>query len=53
MAELENACCTPAAQATCCEPSDKATCCGEDHIDGCACCWTGKHPRRAGPGNGP
>ena len=24
MAELENACCAPAAQATCCEPEDKA-----------------------------
>ena len=37
MAELENACCPPAAQTTCCEPSDKATCCGEGHSDGCGC----------------
>jgi hypothetical protein len=30
MAELENACCSPEAQATCCEPADKADCCGTE-----------------------
>ncbi len=37
MAELETACCPPAAQATCCEPEDKATCCGDTHTAGCGC----------------
>ena len=37
MAELENACCAPAAQATCCEPEDKADCCGDRHSSGCGC----------------
>ena len=37
MAELENACCAPAAQATCCEPEDKTECCGDRHGSGCGC----------------
>jgi arsenite methyltransferase len=37
MAELENTCCSPAAQATCCDPSEKAGCCGEGHGDSCGC----------------
>jgi arsenite methyltransferase len=37
MAELENSCCTPAAQATCCEPSDKAACCSDSHTNRCGC----------------
>ena len=37
MAELENACCAPAAQATCCEPEDKTECCGDRHSSGCGC----------------
>jgi len=37
MAELENDCCTPAAQASCCEPEDKAACCAEGHGTGCGC----------------
>ncbi len=37
MAELENSCCTPAAQASCCDPSEKASCCGESHGDACGC----------------
>jgi len=37
MAELENTCCTPEAQATCCEPSDKSACCGDSHAAGCGC----------------
>jgi arsenite methyltransferase len=38
MAELENACCTPAAQSTCCAPDDKAPCCGDIHgSPGCGC----------------
>ena len=37
MAELNNDCCTPAAQETCCEPSDKASCCGDSHPSGCGC----------------
>jgi len=37
MAELENACCAPAAQATCCGPEDKAECCGDRHGSGCGC----------------
>jgi arsenite methyltransferase len=37
MADLENACCTPAAQATCCEPAAKADCCGDSHGSGCGC----------------
>jgi SAM-dependent methyltransferase len=37
MAELENTCCTAAAQATCCEPEDKAACCGEKGSGGCGC----------------
>jgi arsenite methyltransferase len=37
MAELENRCCTPAAQASCCEPDDKASCCAESHGNGCGC----------------
>ena len=37
MAELENRCCAPDAQANCCEPSDKETCCGDAHADGCGC----------------
>ena len=35
MAELNNSCCAPEAQASCCEPEDKAGCCG--HGDGCGC----------------
>jgi ubiquinone/menaquinone biosynthesis C-methylase UbiE len=35
MAELDNRCCTPEAQATCCESEDKAACCG--YGDGCSC----------------
>jgi SAM-dependent methyltransferase len=35
MAELENGCCTPAAQATCCDSAEKGGCCGERHADGC------------------
>jgi len=37
MAELENSCCTPAAQASCCDPADKASCCGDRHAAGCGC----------------
>jgi arsenite methyltransferase len=37
MAELENACCAPAAKATCCGPEDKAECCGDSHGSGCGC----------------
>ena len=37
MAELENDCCTPTAQASCCEPAENASCCGETHGDGCGC----------------
>jgi hypothetical protein len=37
MAELENACCTPADQATCCEPEAKVACCGESHGSRCGC----------------
>ncbi|MDQ6841390.1 MAG: hypothetical protein M3025_03065, partial [Actinomycetota bacterium] len=37
MAELENSCCTPAAQASCCDPADKASCCGDHHAAGCGC----------------
>jgi ubiquinone/menaquinone biosynthesis C-methylase UbiE len=37
MAELTNACCTPAAQAECCEPADKNACCGTHHAPGCGC----------------
>lgn len=37
MAELETACCSPAAQVSCCEPSAKAECCGETHGEGCGC----------------
>ena len=37
MAQLNTACCTPAAQETCCEPSEKASCCGASHDDGCGC----------------
>jgi len=37
MAELENSCCTPAAQATCCDPSEKSACCSDTHADGCGC----------------
>jgi hypothetical protein len=37
MAELESACCSPAAQQTCCEPDAKAACCGsEGGTCGCA-----------------
>jgi arsenite methyltransferase len=36
MAELENHCCSPAAQQTCCDSSDRAECCGQ-HSHGCAC----------------
>ena len=34
MAELNDTCCTPAAQETCCDPSDKASCCGESERRG-------------------
>jgi arsenite methyltransferase len=37
MAELENRCCTPAAQAACCDPGDKASCCGESDGGACGC----------------
>jgi SAM-dependent methyltransferase len=37
MAELTNACCETAAQATCCEPSEKDACCGQSHVAGCGC----------------
>ena len=37
MAQLENACCAPAAQANCCEPEDKTECCGDRHGSGCGC----------------
>ncbi len=37
MAELENQCCTPAAQETCCEPDANASCCGESHGSDCGC----------------
>ncbi len=47
MAELENSCCTPAAQATCCEPSEKASCCGDAHGEGCGCA-AGAAPASAG-----
>jgi arsenite methyltransferase len=46
MAELENQCCTPAAQADCCEPADKASCCGESHGNRCGCA-TGAAPATA------
>ena len=35
MAELDDPCCTPEAQASCCEPEDRSDCCGHD--DGCGC----------------
>ena len=37
MAELNEACCTPAARDTCCEPAEKDACCGGSHGDGCGC----------------
>jgi arsenite methyltransferase len=37
MAELENACCASAAQATCCGPEDKPECCGSSHGSDCGC----------------
>jgi SAM-dependent methyltransferase len=36
MAELENACCAPDAQASCCEPEDRDACCGSGAA-GCGC----------------
>jgi SAM-dependent methyltransferase len=37
MAELENTCCAPDAQAICCAPSEKDECCAESHTGGCGC----------------
>ncbi len=37
MAELNDTCCTPAAQETCCDPSDKASCCDESASGDCGC----------------
>jgi arsenite methyltransferase len=37
MAELEQACCGPDAQANCCETAEKAGCCGPQHGPGCGC----------------
>ncbi len=37
MAELENDCCRPEAQADCCQPEAKASCCGDQQTAGCGC----------------
>jgi arsenite methyltransferase len=37
VAELEQACCAPEAQASCCEAGEKAGCCDPQHSPGCGC----------------
>ncbi len=44
MAELENQCCTAAAQQRCCAPDEKALCCGDSHAEGCGCAAGGSSP---------
>jgi arsenite methyltransferase len=50
MAELDNGCCAPAAQAGCCEPAEKASCCGGGHGAGCGCTQGAPDSTTAGTG---